>query len=312
MVAAAGVPLRAAGARRAVLARPLASLVTPSQLAPAIERWGIKLAAPFPDVYPGNLVYRCTLPNGTAAVVKYEPDRGSEDEFLTEVDALEMYAGRGMVRLLEILRDERIVLMELVAPGEPLWDAPIDHALEAIASVMARLRRSPPGGHSFPDVRAYRRAWPNHRRLYGGAGPIDRDLFEMGERLFVDLCDSSGEPVVLHGDLHYGNVLRSDRDGWLAIDPKGVIGEPCYETGDVLRNRIDELYDTRDAVAAMRRRIEMLAELTGFDGERIRRWGLAQAVLSEVWSADDPTRATQVDLRAARLLRDIRGLGADS
>jgi hypothetical protein len=55
----------------------------------------------------------------------------------------------------------------------------------------------------------------------------------------------------------------------------------------------------------MRRRIEALAELTGFERERIRRWGLAQAVLSEIWSADDPTKAAHVDMRAARLLHDV-------
>ena len=141
---------------------------------------------------------------------------------------------------------------------------------------------------TFPDVRTYHRAWPNHVRLYGGPGPID---------------------AVLHGDLHYGNVLSSDRDGWLAIDPKGVSGEPCYEVGDLFRNRVDELYETSDPVRAMRRRVEALADLTGFDRERIRLWALAQAVLSEVWTADDVARAAQVDLRAARLLHGVGRLG---
>lgn len=278
-------------------------MTTPGPLAHAIDLWGITLGAPFPDVYPGNLVYRCRLPDGTAAVVKYEPDRGAEDEFLTEVDALELYGGRGMVRVLDVSRDERVVLMELVVPGEPLWDAPIDDALEAIASVIAKLCSAPPPGHAFPDVRAYHRAWPNHRRLYGGPGPIDADMFELSERLFTELCDTSADGVVLHGDLHYGNVLRSDSEGWVAIDPKGLVGEPCYETGDLLRNRVEELFETSDPVAAMRRRIETLAKLTGLDPERIRLWGLAQAVLSEIWTADDPRRAANVDLRAARLLR---------
>jgi streptomycin 6-kinase len=284
-------------------------VTTPGPLAHAIDLWGITLGAPFPDVYPGNLVYRCTLPDGTAAVVKHEPDRGAEDEFLTEVDALDLYAGRGMVRMLDVSRDERLVLLEHVAPGQSLWHAPIDDALEAAASLMAKLRKVPPPGHSFPDVRAHHRAWPNHRRLYGAHGPIDADLFEPGERLFTDLCDTSGDVVVLHRDLHYGNVLSSDRERWLAVDPKGVIGEPCYEVGALFRNRVDELYDTQDPIAAMRLRIETLAELTGFDRERIRLWSLAQAVLSAVWTADDPARADHVDLRAARLLHDIGPLG---
>src|SRR6266540_6268637 len=144
----------------------------------ALQKWGITLGEPCVDVSPGNLVYRCTLPDGTPAVIKTEPDRGPEDEFLTGLDALVFYGGRGMVRVLEVARDDRIVLMERVVPGETLWDAPIDTALEAVASVMSKLRGAPAKGHPFPDVRSYHRAWPNHVRLYGGPGPIDADLFE--------------------------------------------------------------------------------------------------------------------------------------
>ena len=298
MVAAADVSLRAAGARGAVLG-----------LQRVADGWGVRLDEPYTDVYPGNLVYRCTLGDGTPAVIKTEPDRAGDDEFLAGLDALVLYAGRGMVRVLQVDRDQRIVLMERVVPGEPLWRKPIDQALEAVASLMSLLRTPARGGHSFPDVRAYHRAWPSHVRLYGGPGPIDADMFDMGERLFKELCDSSTAPVVLHGDLHYGNVLSSERDGWLAIDPKGVNGEPVYEVGDLFRNRVDELYDVADPVRAMRRRVEKVADLTGFDRERVRLWALAQAVLSELWTADEPSRTSHVDMRAARLLHDVGPLG---
>lgn len=281
-------------------------MTTPiDRISRAVDRWRITLGEPYPDVYPGNLVYRCTLPDGTPAVVKTEPERASDDEFPSGLDAMVLYAGHGMVRVLAADRDERVVLMELIVPGATLLHAPITMALEAAASVMAKLRRAPPDDHSFPDVRAYYRAWPNHVRLYGGPGPIDADLFDIGRRLFPELCDSSASPVVLHGDLHYGNVLSSDREGWLAIDPKGLAGEPCYEVGALFRNRVDELYGSGDPARAMRSRVEALAELTGFDRERVRLWALAQAVLSEVWSADDPSRPSHIDMRAARLLHEI-------
>jgi len=274
-------------------------------LSRAVARWAITLGEAYPNVHPGNLVYRCALSDGTPAVVKTEPERSGADEFLTGIDALLLYDGRGIVRVLAVDRDERTVLLERVVPGEPLWRTPIDAALQAAASVMAKLRKAPPGRSSFPSVRDYHRAWPDHVRLYGGPGPIDADLFEIGERLFIELCASSAAPVVLHGDLHYGNVLSSDREGWSAIDPKGVLGEPCYEVGDLFRNRVDELYETSAPVRSMRRRVEAVADLTGFDRERIRLWALSQAVLSEVWSAEEPARGAHLDLRAARLLHRI-------
>lgn len=273
------------------------------------KHWGVILQEPYPDVYPGNLVYRCVLPDGTPAVIKGEPARTQDDEFPSGIDALIHYGGNGMVRVLEVAREERVILMELVVPGATLWEAPMPQALEAIAAVMAKLRKAPPDPSAFPSVAANHRAWTNHRRLYGNAGPIDADLFDIGERLFVELCQTSAEPVVLHRDLHYGNVLSSDREGWLAIDPKGESGEPCCEVGPVFRNRVDELFEASDPVQAMRLRVEMVAELTGFDRERIRLWALAQAVLSEVWSADDPSKPLHIDMRAARLLHDIGSLG---
>lgn len=279
------------------------------RLSRAIDRWGLTLGEPYPDVYPGNLVYRCTLPDGTPAVVKTEPERSSDDEFPSGIDAMVLYAGHGMVRVLDADRDARLVLMELIVPGETLWHAPIAMALEATASVITKLRLAPPDRHSFPDVRAYYRAWPNHVRLYGGPGPIDGDLFDIGRQLFLELCERSAAALVLHGDLHYGNVLSSDREGWLAIDPKGLTGEPCYEVGALFRNRIDELYASGDPVRAMRSRVEALADLTAFDRERIRLWALSQAVLSEVWSADDTRRPPHIDMRAARLLHEIGPLG---
>ena len=303
-MAAADVHLRAAGARRAVLIGPKDS---DARLGAAAKKWSITLGDPYPDVYPGNVVYRCALRDGTPVVLKTEPAR-ADNEFHTGVDALLLYAGRGMVRVLEVDRDERIVLMEMVVPGEPLWHEPIDRALSAIASVTRRLRLAPPAAHSFPDVCTYHRAWPKHVRLYGGPGPIEADLFDIGERVFTELCESAAAPVVLHGDLHFGNVLASERDAWLAIDPKGVLGEPCYEVGDLFRNRVDELFDS-EPVAAMRRRVDVVADLTGFDPERIRLWALSQAVLSEIWSADDPSRDPHIDLRAARLLHAIGSLG---
>lgn len=88
-----------------------------------------------------------------------------------------------------------------------------------------------------------------------------------------------------------------------------MAGEPCYEVGALFRNRVDELYESGDPVQAMRWRVEALAEPTGFDRERIRLWALSQAVLSEVWSADNPSRPSHIDMRAARLLHEIGLLG---
>ncbi len=94
--------------------------------------------------------------------------------------------------------------------------------------------------------------------------------------------------VVLHGDLHHDNVLRAEREPWLAIGPHGAIGDQGYDCGAMLHNpwpwrREDNL------LALVPRRIEQLAEGFGLPVERVVAWGFVMGVLSEVWTAQGGT-----------------------
>ena len=88
---------------------------------------------------------------------------------------------------------------------------------------------------------------------------------------------------MLHGDLHHFNLLRSEAHAWLAIDAKGVVGEPAYETGALLRNPKPEPLTLR----VLRRRADRLAEALGLDVARVYGWAYSQAVLSAAWSVED-------------------------
>jgi streptomycin 6-kinase len=107
------------------------------------------------------------------------------------------------------------------------------------------------------------------------------------ERLFGELLSSSGPPVLLHGDLHQENILRAERDPWLAIDPKGLAGEPAYEVGALLRNPGDRVRRADSPSRMMARRIAILAEALGIDAQRIVAWCYAQVVLSVWWGYED-------------------------
>ena len=75
----------------------------------------------------------------------------------------------------------------------------------------------------------------------------------------------------------------------MALDPKGVIGEPAYETGAWLRNPLPNVGRWPDAGRHLARRVDQLADLLGIDRQRIIAWGICQAVLSAVWDIDDST-----------------------
>jgi streptomycin 6-kinase len=88
--------------------------------------------------------------------------------------------------------------------------------------------------------------------------------------------------VVLHGDIHHGNVLHDAQRGWLAIDPKGHMGERGYDYANMLCNP-----DAATAVPNLARRLEIVCEIGGLDPERQLMWLIAYLGLSAAWTIRD-------------------------
>jgi streptomycin 6-kinase len=139
-------------------------------------------------------------------------------------------------------------------------------------------------------------------RFGGGTGPFPPKLVDEAETLFAELLDSSAAPVLLHGDLHHSNVLAAAREPWLAIDPKGLVGEPAYEVGALLRNPLPQLFNWPEPVRVSERRVAQLAEELGFERARVRGWGVAQAVLAGWWSFEDTGSGEEFGVAAAEIL----------
>jgi streptomycin 6-kinase len=102
----------------------------------------------------------------------------------------------------------------------------------------------------------------------------------------------AGDGVVLHQDLHGGNVLKG-RD-WLAIDPKPLVGEPAFDLASLLRDRRPTTH------GRIRRRLDLLTAETGTDRERAREWGIAHAL---AWGLE-PDRAHPMHLACAQWLAE--------
>jgi streptomycin 6-kinase len=96
------------------------------------------------------------------------------------------------------------------------------------------------------------------------------------------------------------NILSAQQQPWLAIDPKGVIGEPAYELGAWLRNPFPDILKEVNAESLILRRANQLAGQLGFDRDRILAWGLAQAILAAWWSYidDQPDWVSWLDVAA--------------
>jgi streptomycin 6-kinase len=123
--------------------------------------------------------------------------------------------------------------------------------------------------------------------------------------LFEELLLSEETRLLLHGDLHHENILSAARGPWLAIDPKGVVGEAANDTAALLHNPAGTL-DAPDPRGLLQRRLDVLSGELDLDRARLRAWGIAQAVLSAYWGLEDCGRVWEGALEFARLLAGIR------
>jgi streptomycin 6-kinase len=188
-----------------------------------------------------------------------------EPETEHEADALERWAGRGAVRLLDHDSERWALLIERCRPGTQLWELPDDEATEAAAGVLEQLWV--PAGEPFRRLADEAARWADELPSEG----FDAAVTSRAVSFLREAGPSQRESVVLHQDLHGGNVLLSER-GWLAIDAKPLVGEREFDVASLVRDRRPT---TRKA---MERRLAYLVERLELDPERTRGWAIAHAL----------------------------------
>ncbi len=276
----------------------------PGLIADCERRWSLKLGAAF-EPLSYNYVAPATRADGASVMLKIGLPTS---ELRNEIEALRLFDGRGSVLLLDADLELGAMLLERLRPGTSLLSLDDDEEATAnAAQVMRQLWRPLPADHPFPSLADRVKGLERLREHCGGAtGPLPAALVEQAESLFSDLLSSIREPVLLHGDLHHENILAAERQPWLAIDPKGLVGEPEYEVGALLRNPMPQLLAMPHPERVLDRRLRVLSEMLGFDRERLRAWGLAQAVLAAWWSLEDHGRGWETWIACAMLLDRLR------
>ncbi len=259
----------------------LASL--PDLLEEAARRWDLVPGEPFLLSY--NYVCAATRVDGTPAVLKIGV---SNPELTSEINTLKVYAGQGACRIYEGDPERGMLLLERLFPGTMLATMEDDDEATRIAArVMRQTHRPVPEQDGFLSLKAWFDKLEDVRTLFhGGTGPFPEKSFSLAEGLIKELFAEARPPVLLHGDFHHYNILSSER-GWLIIDPKGVAGPAEYEVGPLLFNPYHYTLTEAEAIRRTQRRIAILAEIVGFEPERMRAWAICHSVLSSYWDMQD-------------------------
>jgi streptomycin 6-kinase len=220
---------------------------------------------------------------GEPAVVKLTfADVEGEHEAL----ALQRLGGEGAVRLLTADPRRGALLLERLHRTD-LDSLPVLQACEVVAGLYQRIHV--PALPQLLPVATYLDRWTPRLRALPRDAPIPRRLVEQALSLIGDLFAESGDAdaVMIHGDLHFQNVLAGDREPWLVIDPKPMAGDRHYEPAPMLWNRWDEAVATGDLRFALRRRFHTLVDTAGLDEALARDWVIVRMVYNMVWELED-------------------------
>jgi streptomycin 6-kinase len=202
----------------------------PEYLASLFDRWQLTFEAVAPPGWPTNLVYFVRRQEQPLVLKVCLPHREAE----TEQRYLEEMQGPQVARLIDSA-EGCAILLERVLPGTPLRASIADPAMIAEALTLHQLLPAQGvklGG--FPTYESWlENAFTQYKNRDASHGDFV-DNIHLSQKLFTRL---NGEDCLLHGDLHHDNILRGDA-GWVAIDPKGVVGPAVLECGRFFHNFI--------------------------------------------------------------------------
>lgn len=240
------------------------------------EVWSLRaLGGPFADSSV-SLVLPADLPDARPVVLKLQfPHRESEHE----AEALEQWGGDGAVQLIAHDPSRNALLIERCRPGAHLSEEEPEDVMAVLTDLLPRLWK--PADKPFTPLREEAALWRQGmvRRWEAAGQPFERSLLDAASEALRDMADTQGEQVLIHQDLHGDNVLAAEREPWLVIDPKPVVGEREFAVAPIVRSY--EFGHSREAVLT---RLDLLTSELGLDRERARLWSFAQTL---AWAFED-------------------------
>ncbi|GGL35761.1 aminoglycoside phosphotransferase family protein [Nocardia jinanensis] len=221
-----------------------------------------------------------------------------DEEDAGEAAGMYCYRGEGAAYLYEFDPDSRALLLEWARPGTPLVGQPPiplegrpEHAdaVQAACALYRRLRRPPtglPSGYPpLPLVSDIVADWSE--RLTGPAllGYLTDELAGPARDRCAAMAVPDGPELIVNRDTHLGNIVASEREPWLLIDPKAYLGEAAFDAGFLILKMVESHPDPDPRIA--HRMVAAAADGLEVDRERARGWAFLRAVEEIAWSLED-------------------------
>ncbi len=253
------------------------------------RQWDLRVDGP---VMHGGLSLAFPVQRGEeACVLKVSWLDGSTR---TESLALAIWGGRGAVRLLETSPQHGAMVLERLDFKRSLNDILIKEAIPVAGQLLRRLAVPAPVGvmTTWEWGQEALEMMPQRWAKYGQALP--RQVLDHTCELTAQLADSTGTLLVNY-DLHYLDTLASEREPWLVVDPKVVVGKPEFGVAQLFWCRLEDI----EAQGGFETHFRTLVEAAELGDELTRLWTYVRCVDYWLWGLSvgltcDPARCERI------------------
>ncbi|WP_226817292.1 aminoglycoside phosphotransferase family protein [Advenella sp. FME57] len=258
--------------------------------APWIKKWNL-VQDGTPIATPGSSLLPVKM-NNAMAMLKIARD----EHEIRGGKVLQWWDGNGAARV--FARNANALVLERAQGKQSLMQMALHGqddnasriACDTVAQLHAYARRIP----GQPEL-VLLQLWFADLFAAARSNPVLQQCANAAQRLLAD----PEEITVLHGDIHHDNILDFADRGWLAIDPKGLLGERGFDYANLIVNPDLPTVTDPDRFA---RQVQVVSQAASLDRHRLLCWVLAFAGLSAVWFIQDASEAqAQQDLNVARL-----------
>jgi len=229
--------------------------------------WGLSKLKPLSNLSYSNVLEG--FQEESPIVLKLSPDTD-----LTDKEALTLDAFKGFGAVSVLGHKNGALLLEHAVPGTLLKNSlPKENRIEIACKVIKRLHQAPlPSKGLFPHIEEWLAAIDKEWSL-------PKEHLERARKLKKRLLknDSAAE-ALLHGDLHQENIL-SHENGWVVIDPKGVIGSPIHEVWACVEDPQQDL--------------RFLSGYFGYPFQNVTEWYYVRLILAACWQVEDGLDASR-------------------
>lgn len=245
--------------------------------------WSLTIDKTFPNL-SFNYVASCVDKMGEKYVLKIGVPE-TDSPVLSEKRALEAFGGKGAVKLLKF--DARLcaMLLERAMPGKTLSEVcgeDYGEAVEIAIEVMRKLPRNPPDKSEFVNLETWINALNRAVKIN-----FEPEKVCKAQKFFAELVEPFERKILLHGDIHFDNILTARREPYLLIDPKGIVGEIAYEIAVFLNDLAGWTAHLSNQKKILASAVESFSQAFAVSTADLRKWAYAFAVLSAWWMLED-------------------------